>query len=427
MKNRVIKVDTLARVEGEGGIFIKIVDGKITDTKVRIYEPPRFFEAFMRGRDYSDAPDITARICGICPVAYQMSSVHAMEDAFGVTVDGQLRQLRRLLYCGEWIESHVLHVYLLHAPDFLGYEDALLLAKDKPEVVKDALRMKKIGNEIVKVLGGREIHPINVKVGGFYRLPEKSELDAMVEDLKWGLDKAIATAKLTATFEFPDMEVPYEYVSVYHPTEYPMLGDRIITSHGLDIAVREYEFHFEERHVSHSNALHSVLKGQGSYHVGPLARYNLNFEKLTPLAKEVARDVRMLPPVNNPFKSIVVRSIETVYAFELALEIIAEFERPHEPSVPIIPVSGIGFGASEAPRGMLYHRYRLDDVGHITDAKIVPPTAQNLLTIESDLRKFVTANIDMDRERLTWKVEQTVRNYDPCISCATHFVRIEWE
>jgi coenzyme F420-reducing hydrogenase alpha subunit len=206
-----------------------------------------------------------------------------------------------------------------------------------------------------------------------------------------------------------------------------MLGDRIITSHGLDIAVREYEFHFEERHVSHSNALHSVLKGQGSYHVGPLARYNLNFEKLTPLAKEVARDVRMLPPVNNPFKSIVVRSIETVYAFELALEIIAEYERPHEASVPIIPVSGIGFGASEAPRGMLYHRYRLDDVGHITDAKIVPPTAQNLLTIESDLRKFVTANIDMDRERLTWKVEQTVRNYDPCISCATHFVRIEWE
>jgi sulfhydrogenase subunit alpha len=427
MKNRVIKVDTLARVEGEGGIFIKIADGKITDTKVRIYEPPRFFEAFMRGRDYGEAPDITARICGICPVAYQMSSVHAMEDAFGVTVNGQLRELRRLLYCGEWIESHVLHVYLLHAPDFLGYEDALLLAKDKPEVVKDALRMKKIGNDIVKVLGGREIHPINVKVGGFYRLPEKAELDALVENLKWGLDKAIATVKLTATFEFPDMEVPYEYVSVNHPTEYPMLGNRLITSHGLDIAVREYEFHFEERHVGHSNALHSVLKGQGSYHVGPLARYNLNFDKLTPLAKEAARDVQMLPPLNNPFKSIVVRSIETVFAFELALQIIAEYERPYEPSVSIIPISGIGFGVSEAPRGTLYHRYRLDDAGRITDAKIVPPTAQNLSTMESDLRKFVTANIDMDREQLTWKVEQAVRNYDPCISCATHFVRIEWE
>jgi coenzyme F420-reducing hydrogenase alpha subunit len=381
----------------------------------------------MRGRSYAEAPDITARICGICPIAYQMSSVHAMEDAFGMTVDGQLRELRRLMYCGEWIESHVLHVYMLHAPDFLGYEDALLLAKDKPDLVKDALRMKKIGNEIVTLLGGREIHPINVKVGGFYKVPGKTDLQAMVENLKWGRDKAIETVKLTSTFEFPDLEVPYEYVSLNHPSEYPMLGDRFITSHGLDIAVREYEFHFEERHIGHSNALHSVLKGLGAYHVGPLARYNLNFDKLTPLAKEVAQDVKMLPVVNNPFKSIVVRSIETVYAFDLALQIIAEYEEPPEPSIPVTPVPGIGFGASEAPRGTLYHRYRLDDEGLITDAKIVPPTAQNLPTIEADLRKFVTANIDMEREQLTWKVEQVVRNYDPCISCATHFVRIEWE
>ena len=177
MKNRVIKVDTLARVEGEGGIFIKITDGKITDTKVRIYEPPRFFEAFMRGRSFAEAPDITARICGICPVAYQMSAVHAMEDAFGVVVDGQLRELRRLLYCGEWIESHVLHVYMLHAPDFLGYEDALQLAKDKPELVRNALRMKKIGNEIVSMIGGREIHPISVRVGGFYKVPSRQDLE----------------------------------------------------------------------------------------------------------------------------------------------------------------------------------------------------------------------------------------------------------
>jgi coenzyme F420-reducing hydrogenase alpha subunit len=426
MKNRVIKVDTLARVEGEGGIFIKIADGKITDTKVRIYEPPRFFEAFLRGRSFMEAPDITARICGICPIAYQMSSVHAMEDAIGVTVDGQLRELRRLIYCGEWIESHVLHIYLLHAPDFLGYEDALLLAKDKPEVVKDALRMKKIGNDIVNLLGGREIHPINVKVGGFYKVPTKGELEAMVENLKWGRDKAIATAKLTSTFEFPALEVEYEYVCLNHPSEYPMLGDRFITTHGLDIAVREYEFHFEERHIGHSNALHSVLKGRGPYHVGPLARYNLSFDKLTPLAKEVANDVKLIPPVHNPFKSIVARSIETVYAFDLALQIIAEYEQPSEPAVDVTPVAGIGFGASEAPRGTLYHRYRIDDEGLITDAKIVRDGAESPHH-RGDLRKFVTANIDMEREQLTWKVEQAVRNYDPCISCATHFVRIEWE
>ena len=427
MKNRIIKVDTLARVEGEGGIFIKIADGKITDTKVRIYEPPRFFEAFLRGRSYTEAPDITARICGICPVAYQMSSVHAMEDAFGATVDGQLRNLRLLLYCGEWIESHVLHVFLLHAPDFLGYEDALLLAKDKPEVVKDALRMKKIGNDIVAVLGGREIHPINVKVGGFYRVPAKRELERLVEDLKWGKEKAIAAAQLTATFEFPELEVAYEFVSLNHPSEYPMLGNRVTTSSGMDIAVREYEFHFEERHIAHSNALHSVLKGHGSYHVGPLARFNLNFDKLMPVARQVANDLHITPPVRNPFKSIIVRCIETVHAYELALRLIAEYEPPEEPAVAMTPFHGIGFGASEAPRGLLYHRYRLDDAGLIMDAKIVPPTAQNLSTMEADLRKFVTANIEMDREQLTWKVEQVVRNYDPCISCATHFVKMEWE
>lgn len=427
MKNRVIKVDTLARVEGEGGIFIKITDGKITDTKVRIYEPPRFFEAFMRGRSFAEAPDITARICGICPVAYQMSAVHAMEDAFGVVVDGQLRELRRLLYCGEWIESHVLHVYMLHAPDFLGYEDALQLAKDKPELVRNALRMKKIGNEIVSVIGGREIHPISVRVGGFYKVPSRQDLEKLVEDLKWGRDMAIATAKLVATFEFPVLEVDYEYVAVHHPSEYPMLGNRIITGHGLDIAVREYEFHFEERHIPHSNALHSVLKGHGNYHVGPLARFNLSFDKLSPMARQVAADVGVVPPVMNPFKSIVVRAIETVYAYDLALQIIADYEPPPEPAVPVAPVPGIGFGASEAPRGMLYHRYRLDDEGAIMDAKIVPPTAQNLGTMESDLRKFVTANIDMEREQLTWKAEQAVRNYDPCISCATHFVTIERE
>jgi len=427
MKSRVIKVDTLARVEGEGAVFIKISDGKIADVKFRIYEPPRFFEAFLRGRSYAEAPDITARICGICPVAYQMSAVHAMEDAFGMTVGGQLRELRRLLYCGEWIESHVLHVYMLHAPDFLGYEDALLLAKDKPDVVKTALRMKKIGNELVRIIGGREIHPINVKVGGFYRLPRKKDLRAMMDDLKWARDRAVDTAKLTATFEFPDLEQDYEFVALHHPDEYPFNGGRFISTRGLDVAIAEYEFHFEERHIPHANALHSVQKGVGAYHVGPMARYNLNFSQLSPIAREVAQDIGICPPVKNPFKSIVVRSIETIYALEESLRIIEQYEEPDAPSIEVVPQAGIGFGASEAPRGTLYHRYRLDDDGTILDAKIVPPTAQNQPSIEADMRKFVAAHIDMDREKLTWRVEQTIRNYDPCISCATHFVTIAWE
>ena len=425
MNSRVIRVDQLARVEGEGSLIVKVNDGRVADVKLRIYEPPRFFEAFLRGRKFTEAPDITARICGICPVAYQMSSVLAMEDAMGLTVDDQIRQLRRLLYCGEWIESHVLHMYMLHAPDFLGYEDALLLAKDKPELVARALKMKKIGNDVMNIVGGREIHPVNVRVGGFYRVPRKEELEPLVERLKWGLDQAIDTAKLVSTFEFPDFETEYEFVSLRHPEEYPLMGGRIVTSSGLDISIREYEFHFEERHVPHSNALHGLERGHGRYSVGPLARFNLNFDRLSPLARQVAGDVKIGPVMKNPFKSIIVRAIETVYAYEEALRIIGAYEPPASASHAITLSAGIGCGASEAPRGMLYHRYRVSDDGLIRDAKIVPPTAQNQPTIEEDVRLFVTKFSGLPREELTWKCEQAVRNYDPCISCATHFLRLE--
>ncbi|HUI11614.1 MAG TPA: Ni/Fe hydrogenase subunit alpha [Bacteroidota bacterium] len=425
MNNRVIRVDQLARVEGEGSLIVKVSDGKVSDVKLRIFEPPRFFEAVLRGRKFTEAPDITARICGICPVAYQMSSVMAMEDAMGLTVDDGIRRLRRLLYCGEWIESHILHIYMLHAPDFLGYEDALLLAKDKPEVVANALRMKKIGNDVMCVVGGREIHPINVCVGGFYRVPRREELQPLLDPLKWGLDQAIATAKLVSTFEFPDFEMDYEFVSLRHPEEYPLMGGRIVTSSGLDISIREYEFHFEERHVPHSNALHGLERGHGRYQVGPLARFNLNFDRLSSLARQVASDVKIAPTVRNPFKSIIVRAIEAVYAYEEAIRIIEEYEPPPLASHPLTPSAGIGCGASEAPRGMLYHRYRVADDGSIRDAKIVPPTAQNQPTIEEDVRSFVGKFGGLPREELTWKCEQAVRNYDPCISCATHFVRLE--
>jgi len=356
-----------------------------------------------------------------------MSSVQAMEEAMGVVVDGQLAALRRLLYCGEWIESHVLHMFLLHAPDFLGYEDAIALAKDMPEVVANALQMKKVGNDIMTAVAGREIHPINVKVGGFYRAPRREELLPMVDRLEWGLEHAIAAVKLVAGFTFPDFERDYHFVALRHPTEYPMIGGRIVSTTNLDIAVREYEFHFEERHVPHSNALHGFERGQGPYHVGPLARFTLNFDRLTPLALKAAEEAGISPGLRNPFKSIIVRGVETVFAFEEALRIIREYETPRESSVPVVPVSGIGCGASEAPRGLLYHRYRISDDGLVRDAKIVPPTAQNQPTIEDDVRHFVAKYIDLPREKLTLQCEQAVRNYDPCISCATHFVKLECE
>jgi len=424
MKSRTIKVDYLARVEGEGALYVKIKDNTVVDIKFKIFEPPRFFEAFLRGRNYTEAPDITARICGICPIAYQMSSVHAMENAFGVKIDGQLRALRRLIYCGEWIESHVLHVYMLHAPDFLGYPDAIQLAKDYPDIVQRALQLKKIGNEIVALIGGREIHPINIRVGGFYKVPAKQELSPLAERLKWARDAALETVRWTATLDFPDFEQEYEFVALRHPEEYPFNEGRLVSNKGLDISVHDYDNRFTEEHVQHSNALHSVLKGRSSYFVGPLARYNLNFDRLPPLAREAAHSVGLSDVCRNPFQSIIIRSVEVLYACDEALRIIEQYEKPDKPAVEIQPHAAVGYGCTEAPRGILYHRYRIDDNGVILDAKIVPPTSQNQKTIENDLRQFIPQHIKLPNDQLTLQCEQAIRNYDPCISCATHFLKL---
>ncbi|MCS6924749.1 MAG: Ni/Fe hydrogenase subunit alpha [Candidatus Binatia bacterium] len=427
MPSKTIKVDYLARVEGEGALYVRIKDRTVTDVKLKIFEPPRFFEALLRGRQFTEAPDITARICGICPVAYQMSTVHAMEQACGITVDGPLRALRRLLYCGEWIESHTLHVYMLHAPDFLGYDSAIHMAKDHPEIVQRGLQLKKAGNEILTLLGGREVHPINVRVGGFYRVPSKRELAPLAERLKWAREAALATVQWVAGFSFPDFTRDYEFVALRHPDEYPFNEGRLVSNKGLDIAVSAYDEHFVEEQVPYSNALHSRRKGGGAYFAGPLARYNLNYDKLSPLAQEAARQAGLGPVCQNPFHSIIVRSVEILYACDEALRLIEAYEMPDAPAVAVTPRSATGYGCTEAPRGLLYHRYRLDAQGQILDAKIVPPTSQNQKTIEEDLYAFIPHYLDLPQPALTWRCEQAIRNYDPCISCATHFLRLTLE
>jgi coenzyme F420-reducing hydrogenase alpha subunit len=425
--SRTIKVAALARVEGEGALLVRLRNGQVRDVRLNIYEPPRFFEGLLRGRLFSEAPDITARICGICPVAYQMSAVHAMEAALGAAVTGQLRALRRLLYCGEWIESHVLHVAMLHAPDFLGYESAVHMARDHAALVRLALELKKLGNDLVSVVGGREIHPVNVRVGGFYKLPRPEDLRGIAERLKRGLDGALQLTRAVAAFEFPDFERDYEFVALRHPEEYPLNEGRLVSSRGLDIVVADYEKHFQEEHVPHSNALHSVLLGRGAYHVGPLARYSLNFDRLPAVAQEAARAAGLSPVCRNPFRSIVVRGVETVFAMAEALRIIDAYEPPERPAVEVVPGAGTGHGCTEAPRGILYHRYTLDSSGLIQRAKIVPPTAQNQKTIEDDVRACVTENLALPADALQWRCEQAIRNYDPCISCATHFLKLRVE
>jgi sulfhydrogenase subunit alpha len=425
--SRTLQVDTLPRVEGEGAMVVRARGGRVTSVKLRIYEPPRFFEALLRGRRYTEPPDLTARICGICPVAYQMSACQAIEDACGVTVDGPLADLRRLLYCGEWISSHALHIYLLHAPDFLGYESAVEMATDHRDLVERGLALKQAGNQILSTIGGRAIHPVNVRVGGFYRVPTRRELAPLGERLRHARDAALDTVRWVAGFQFPDFDGDYELVALRHPSEYPILAGRVASSSGLDLAVQELDEQLVEEQVPHSTALHARLAGRAPYLVGPLARFSLNVERLSPLARQAAADAGLEPGCRNPFRSIVVRAVETLYACDEALRLIAAYTPPDRPAVEVEPSAAVGHGCTEAPRGILYHRYRIDADGLVAAARIVPPTSQNQEQIEDDLRRFVQPRLDLPTAELTRQCEQAIRNYDPCISCAAHFLDLRLE
>ncbi|HEY4362869.1 MAG TPA: nickel-dependent hydrogenase large subunit [Bryobacteraceae bacterium] len=424
---KTIRVDYMARVEGEASLLVKVKGGAVQDVKLKIFEPPRLFEALLRGRHYSEAPDITARICGICPVAYQMTSVHAIENALGVTIHPQVRLLRRLFYTGEWLESHALHIYMLHAPDFLGCHNVMEVAQKHPEVVAEALRLKKLGNRIVSTIGGREVHPVSVCVGGFYKVPTRADLLALREELKWALDVAAEKVRFVAGFEYPDFDQPYEFVALSHPDEYPFNEGRLVSNRGLDIEASEYEEHFVEKHVKHTHALHSQIRARGSYLTGPLARFNLNHEKLPAVAKQAAEAAGLRAPCLNPFRSLVVRAVEMVFAIEEALRVIDVYEPPPAPHLDLPRRGGAGFAITEAPRGINYNYYRFDDKGLIEIARIVPPTSQNQKQIEEDLAAFVPGLLELPQAELTHKCEQAVRNYDPCISCATHFLTVKVE
>jgi coenzyme F420-reducing hydrogenase alpha subunit len=406
---------------------LRLEGSRVVQAQLGIFEPPRFFEAFLRGRSYAEVPDLTARICGICPVAYQMSACHAMEMAFGVKVDGPLRALRRLLYCGEWIESHALHMFLLHLPDFLGYESAISMAADHRDVAVAALKLKKAGNEVVRVIGGREVHPINARVGGFHRTPTRAELEPVAEMLQGSRDFAVEALKLLAKLEYPDLEMDYDFVALRHPDEVALNEGHLCTSRGLEVAISQFFDYFEEVHVPHSNALHGRLKGGGTYLVGPLARLNINWDLYPQHIKDLAQEVGFAIPCRNQFKSLLARGFETLYALDHSLEIIRNYERPEVSAVPVRPRAGIGHGCTEAPRGILYHRYEVDADGLVRAAAIVPPTAQNQPQIEADLAAFAPKVLHLPQEEMTRRCEQMIRNYDPCISCATHFLKVTVE
>lgn len=419
---RLVGTEALARVEGEGAMYVEIDGDEVRDVRLDIYEPPRFYEGFLRGRAWSEPPDITARICGICPVAYQMSACAAIEDAFGVDVGDPIRRLRRLLYAGEWIESHTLHIHFLHAPDFFGVDSGIELAAIDRPAVERALELKKLGNRIVERIGGRAIHPVNIRVGGFHRLPTRREIAETRDDMARAADLAEAVVDWVSRFDFADFETTHELVAVKDPAGYPVLGDRIVSDRGLDMDVGDFDDHVVETHVPHSTALHAHLVERGEYLVGPLARYSLASAALAPRAAAAARAAGLGPRCGNPFRSIVVRAVETLHACEVALDAVEDYVEPPAAHAVVEPRAGVGHGVTEAPRGLLYHRYAFDADGTITDVSIVPPTSQNQAAIEHDLWHFVEDNLHLGDDELRRSAEVTIRNHDPCISCATHFL-----
>jgi coenzyme F420-reducing hydrogenase alpha subunit len=425
-ENRTIRLESITRVEGEGGLRLEVRNGRLEDVKLDIFEPPRFFEAFLRGRSMREVPDMVARICGICPYAHQLTAVQALETALGITPGPEIRSLRRLFYCAEWIESHALHIYMLQAPDLFGVDNVVALAAGQPDLVRRGLDLKKIGNDLMTLLGGRSVHPISVCIGGFWKVPRRDELLAFRPRLERALQASIETVKFVSSLKLPEFNANYECVALSHPRTYGMNEGHIISTSGLDIAVRDFEQTFLEEHVAHSTALQAVRAERGSsYFVGPLARLNLNYNQLSPAARKAADECGIVWPCFNPNAGIVARAIELVHACEEGLQHIDAYTEPPSPKIEYTIRAAEGCSATEAPRGLLYHRYRINDQGIVQSARIVPPTCQNYRRIEDDLRLLVPTMLDRTDAEIVDACEKLVRNYDPCISCSTHAVRVK--
>jgi sulfhydrogenase subunit alpha len=424
---RLIKTDYLARVEGEGGVVIEITDGVVSKVHMKIFEAPRFFEAFLRGRPHQDVIDFTARICGICPVAYQMSSVHAIEKIFGVTVSEPVRKLRRLLYCGEWIESHALHVYLLQGPDFYGLESAWA-AKEYLEIAKKGLRFKKLGNDIITILGGRPIHPVSVRAGGFFSVPDRKTLSSLLPELGKAYEESLQAIRWSASLDFVDSVVDTDFISLGNTAEYPMNEGRVISTMGLDTSFEDFLGSIQEYQVDYSTALHSGIKMESTvspYIVGPLSRLNLNHEKLPDGIRSAMNEAGISLPIRNVRMAIIARVIEISYAFHEAIRIISTYYEPDRPYDDFEPSGGVATWATEAPRGTLVHRYELDDRGYVKAATIIPPTSQNLAHMEKIIRDFAVTHIGSQSDHLRKETEKIIRSYDPCISCSVHTVFVD--
>ena len=422
-RNLKLSVPILARVEGEGAMDLEIRDGEIEKLQLRIYEPPRFFEKFLEGRAWHEIPDIVARICGICPVAYQVSAVNAIETAFAMDPGPWVKAVRRLIYLGEWIESHALHIHLLALPDFFGYKSGIAMARDFPAEIRRGLKLQNLGNEIMRCVGGRSVHPVSIRVGGLHKAPSVEKLEQLLIDLEAALPEAEAMCEWLDRVPVPDNTQSF-YCVALQADNYAVENGTLHSNTGLLLKPADYEQHFTEFHQPHSTALWSHMDGE-AYLVGPLARINLHTATLPADCRPLLQKFSHRFPSNNMFDSMLARGLEIVFAMREAISILQGYSEPAHCYIEATPRESTGFGWSEAPRGLLWHSYEIDKQGIIRKAKLVPPTSQNQARIEQDLhRSLINFGLDRPDDDIRLHCEQVIRNYDPCISCATHFLKL---
>lgn len=417
-----LKVPFVTRLEGEGALELSAKGNRIDKLHLKIFEPPRLFEKFLEGKSYQDVPDLNARICGICPMAYQLTSIQAIEDLFGIVLPDYMIQLRRLMNLGEWIQSHALHIHFLAAPDFLGFDSALTMAKQHPQVLKRGMQIQEAGNALMTLLGGRSVHPVGLQVGGFGKLPDPNCWERVKQQVTQALPVAETLLQWTASLELPDYSHDFIWVSLKDPQVYPINGGEITSSHGLTLSYQDYPNHFHEHQVKHSTAFYALLDGN-DYLVGPLARINNNFEVLPPVIKQLAKQNNISFPSRNMFTSIQARALEIYYALYDAQQLMDQPCPQGTANLPVTPKAGECFFCTEAPRGLIYHHYQLDDNGKVLQCTIIPPTSQNQARIEQDLKYSVKRfGLNKSDDELKFFCERVIRNYDPCISCSTHFL-----
>ncbi len=427
MSKKIIKTKSISRIEGDASFIIELKDKRPEDIKIRVFEAPRFFEGFLRGRTPQEVIDFTSRICGICPIAYQMSAVHAIERLYGIEVSEEIKALRRLLYLSEWIESHCLHIYLLHGPDFYNLPDAWS-SKSYMDILKKGLSMKRIGNKLIEIIGGRSIHPVSVKVGGFYNFPKKKQLTELLPEIEKAYEKSLQMIRWASNLNYPELEIVHTFLSLGEAGEYPMNYGFVISNSGLKMKMDQFLALISEFQLPYSNSLFSGIKDGEAikpYIVGPLARLNLNYKYIPDEIKGVIKEAGISLPLNNIYQSIIARTVEVSFAFYEAMRLIKDYEEPKSNSYEYKQIPGKTIWITEAPRGMLIHIYELDEKGFIREARLIPPTSQNLYHIEYSLKLFLKkTSVEIPPEQIKRTCERIVRSYDPCISCSVHMVEI---